>query len=149
MRKLEWGGDKPFSEEDMRFIVQAGVPGWIERAEAHQARFNKEMPDLTVGGDTLTKYADDPTARVAELVESQGAPVLVDPTAKPPEDSEGDDYDEWKVADLETEVRARNEMPDTSEVVIEGTGRDGKVLKADLVKGLRLWDQDNPQALND
>lgn len=145
MRKINWEGNEPLSEEDMRFIVQAGVPGWIERAERHQARFDQPMIDTSGGVDEATRYADDPAARTAEQVPSSGAPVLVTPDAPPPPAEVEDDYEEWKVADLETEVANRNELPNTGQVTVVGTGRDGKVLKGDLIKGLRLWDQDNPE----
>jgi hypothetical protein len=154
MRKIPWEGDAALSDEDIRFIVQAGVPGWIERATVHQASFGVDMPDLSGGEDLATKYADDPTARRGEPVQSPGAPQLIDPTnpdaeeMPPAEDVEGDDYDEWNKADLEKEVTGRNQMPNTTEVTVVGTGKDGAVLKVDLVKGLRLWDEENPDALN-
>jgi hypothetical protein len=77
----------------------------------------------------------------------------VDPLA--PEGGEGEDeedeldYTKWPVKELEDEVAARNAMKDTTKVDVVGTGKDGAVRKADLVKGLRLWDQENPDALKD
>lgn len=61
----------------------------------------------------------------------------------PTDDVEGfeDDYDEWKVGELEAEV-AKRELIAPIDVV--ATGAHDKVLKADMVKALRLWDQTNP-----
>jgi len=50
-----------------------------------------------------------------------------------------DDYDDWKVAELEAEVAEREPA-----VELTGTGKDGKVLKLDLIAGLRAWDRANP-----
>lgn len=60
-----------------------------------------------------------------------------------PEDPEGfeDDYDDWKTGELEAQVVARAEI---APIEVVGTGAHGNVLKADLVKALRLWDQTNP-----
>jgi len=54
-----------------------------------------------------------------------------------PED-EDDDYDEWTLAELEEEVAKRDPSPE-----VVATGKGGKALKADLIKALRLWDQEN------
>jgi hypothetical protein len=124
----------------------------MERVEMHQAEHNAKVPDPETPDDTLTRSALDPTARVADPAEGTGtgSPVLVDPTnSGDAEDIEGDDYDQWKVGELEAEVKARNDLPDTSQVSVVGTGKDGNITKPDLVKGLRLWDQENPDALKD
>lgn len=152
MRKLNW--EKPFSEEDFAWIAQSGIPGLAERAERHQERHNAKVPEIEVPEDTLTKSALDPQGRAAESVAHTG-PQLVDPTkpvddaAPVEEDDEGDDYDAWSKADLDAEVSARNALPETSEVTVVGTGANGGIRKEDLVKGLRLWDQENPTALRD
>lgn len=147
MRKIDW--EKSLSDEDIAWLRQAGFMS-EERLAAHQAQFDKEVPDPEVPEDELTRSALDPQARVADQVESDGAPVRVIPENQDPvEDSgeEADDYDQWKKPELEAEVKARNELPDTTEVTVEGTGKDGAVLKEDLVKGLRLWDNENPGVL--
>ena len=151
MRKIDW--TKALSDKDIAWLRQAGFMR-EEQITAHQAQFDAEVPEDEVPGDELTKSAMDPQARVAQPVEGTGAgsPVLVVPEdADAPEDDseEADDYDRWKVAELENEVKARDDLPDTTNVSVEGTGADGKVLKADLIKGLRLWDQENPDALKD
>lgn len=153
MRKIDW--DNKLSDEDVAWLRQAGFMS-EERIATHQAQFDAEVPPVEVPDDEATRSALDPQARVRERAEGtgDGAPVLVDPTAAgdadvSEEDPEGDDYNQWKVAELEAEVKARNELPDTSEVTVEGTGKDGAVRKDDLVKGLRLWDRENPDALKD
>jgi hypothetical protein len=151
MRKIDW--EKPLSPEDIAFLRQAGIPGMMERVEVHQAQFDAEVPEVKVPEDTLTQSALDPQGRVANQVpefDQLGAPQLVDPTkpsAEPDVVDEGDDYDQWKVPELEAEVKARNELEGTSEVTVTGTGTNGNITKPDLVKGLRLWDQENPDAL--
>jgi hypothetical protein len=150
MRKIDW--DKKLSDEDVSWLRQAGFMS-EDRIANHQAQFNAEVPEVEVPEDEATRSALDAEARLAARVEGTGAgsPVLVDPTAAEIEDEDSglDDYDRWKKPELEAEVKARNEMPDTSEVTVIGTGRDGAILKEDLVKGLRLWDIDNPDALKD
>lgn len=147
MRKIDW--EKPLSDEDIAWLRQAGFMS-EERIAAHQAQFDKEVPEPETPEDDLTRSALDPQARVAEQVPSDGAPVRVVPEQQDPatgDGDEGDDYDQWKVSELEAEVTARNAMPDTTEVTVEGTGANGKVTKSDLVKGLRLWDNENPGVL--
>jgi hypothetical protein len=139
MRKIDW--EKPLSEEDVRFLVQAGIPGMEDRIRSNQARFGAEEYAPEVPEDTLTKSALDPTARTGE-------PIVPVDAGAPEDEPVEDDYDTWSKADLETEVTARNDLADTSDVEVTGTGKDGAVLKADLVKGLRLWDQENPTALS-
>lgn len=153
MRKIDW--DKKLSDEDMAFLRQAGIPGMAERVATHQAQFDAEVPEVETPEDTNTRSALDPSARVADPVpglDQTGAPQLVDPTvsddAEVPEDEDIEDYDQWSKDDLETEVTARNQMPDTTSVSVTGTGTNGNVLKSDLIKGLRLWDQENPGALS-
>lgn len=152
MRKIKW--DEKLSPDDITWLRQAGFMS-EERIATHQAQFDATVPDPETPDDTLTRDALDPTARVAERAEGTGggSPVLVDPTGSgdpgsdETEDVEPDDYDQWKVAELETEVTARNKMPDTTTVTVEGTGSNGHVTKGDLIKGLRLWDQENPGAI--
>jgi hypothetical protein len=55
-----------------------------------------------------------------------------------------DDYEEWKVPELTAEVENRNKVEGATHVEIVGTGKDGKITKPDLIKGLRLWDLENP-----
>lgn len=151
MRKIDW--DKKLSDEDITWLRQAGFMS-EERIAAHQAQFDAEVPEPETPDDTLTRSALDPSARVADRVggTGDGAPRLVE-TPEPgsgdagTDDIEPDDYDQWKVGELEAEVKARNELPDTTEVTVEGTGSNGNVTKPDLVKGLRLWDQENPDAI--
>lgn len=151
MRKIDW--EKPLSDEDIAWLRQAGFMS-EERIAAHQGQFDKEVPEPELSGDEATRSALDAEARAAELSAGtgNGAPVLVNPSnadAQPDQDVEGDDYDQWKKPELEAEVKARNDLPDTTQVTVEGTGKDGAVLKEDLVKGLRLWDNENPDALKD
>lgn len=154
MRKLNW--DEPLSDEDFAFIRQSGIPGLMERATRHQERFDAEVPEDEIQEDTLTKSALDARARVADQVpefSQLGAPQMVDFTQQPEEpssdvDEADEDYDSWSKDDLAAEVDARNALESRqTDVVVTGTGNNGSVLKADLVKGLRLWDQENPGVL--
>lgn len=147
MRKIDW--DKALSEEDIAFLRQMGVQGTEERIAQHQAKFDASVPDEDIPNDELTQSAGDPAARVGQPVETPGGPQLVDPRTQGAADiiDEPDDYDSWKVSELEAEVTARNDMENTTNVEVVGTGASGKVLKDDLIKGLRLWDQENPGAL--
>lgn len=147
MRKLNW--DEALSDEDVAWLRTTGQPGMEERIVAHQAQFDAQVPEEEVLGDEVSKSALDPSARLGDPAATGDGPLFVDPTQNDEviEDIEGDDYENWPKADLEAEVKARNELPDTTEVSVDGTGKDSAVLKADLVKGLRLWDQENPGAL--
>jgi|SRR6185295_11768128 len=154
MRKIDWS--KALTETDVAWLRQAGFMS-EERIAAHQAEFGSEMPEDETVEDVLTKDALDSSARMADRVEGTGAgsPELVTPTEETPDEGEEepDDYESWKVADLEAEVVARNDLADkrgtVSSVVVNGSGKDGKVLKADLIAGLRVWDRENPDALED
>jgi hypothetical protein len=127
MRKIDW--TEPLSNEDIAFLRQVGVQGMEERIQAHQAYHGAEVPpDLS--GDEL-------------LIAQQQAS-----TPEPEDDTFEDDYDSWKVAELEAEVTNRDAIEGTSNVLVNGTGKDGKVLKSDLVYGLRAWDRENPNALD-
>lgn len=152
MRKMNMEG--PLSEEDIAWLRQAGSVMTEEQIARHQAQFEAKVPDAEVPGDEVTRSALDPSARTAEYVPGEGAPTQIDPTQADSsddaeiEDIDGDDYETWKVAELETEVTNRNLMDDTTRVEVIGTGKNGAVTKTDLVKGLRLWDVDNPGALD-
>lgn len=152
MRKIDW--DKALSEEDIAWLRQAGIPGTAERIAMNVEQFKVKVPEVETPEDTLTRSALDPEARRADLVpgfDQTGAPQLVDPTRPvddaPDEEEEADDYDSWSKPELENEVEARNSLEGTSDVTVVGTGSNGSVVKADLIKGLRLWDQENPGAL--
>lgn len=142
MRKIDW--EAALSKDDIVWLRQTGIPGIEERIERHQAQFDAEVPDSEVLDDVTTKSADDPTVRAGEtVVEGGGGPQMVDPTGGGAVEAD-DDYPKWTVAELAGEVTARNDLPNTTPVEVVGTGKDGAVTKADLVKGLRLWDQMNP-----
>lgn len=153
MRQIDW--TKKLSSEDVQWVRASGMYD-VERMLAENAeKFGTDVPEAPA--DEATRSAMDAAARSGEQV-TTGAVTQVDPTQgndeEPPvEDLEGDDYDTWNKTDLEAEVTARNALAakeeNVSEVTVEGTGKDGSVLKADLVKGLRLWDQENPDALSD
>jgi hypothetical protein len=148
MRKIDW--ESALSDEDIAWLRTTGQPGMEERIQAHQAQYDVQVPEEEVPEDTVTRSALDPTARSSTPAVTGDGPVLIDPREAGRVDDEiADDYDSWKKPELEAEVKARNEMADTSDVEVQGTGKDGAVLKEDLVKGLRLWDQENPDALSD
>jgi hypothetical protein len=145
MRPIDWNG--PLSEEDVAFLRQMGVVGMEERIQGHQARFSADVPSTETPADTVTTSALDVTGGAATPANTGDGPKRIDPTQEDPPQVD-DDYDSWKVAELETEVTARNEMPDTSQVTVVGSGKDGKVLKSDLIDGLRAWDRENPDAIS-
>lgn len=150
MRNIDW--TQALSDEDVAWLRQAGFMSEYQISQ-HQAQFEADVPEDEVSEDGLTKSAMDPDARIANRVPGtgDGSPQLIVPTEveDDEEEPEADDYDRWKLSELETEVENRNKLEDTSDVTVEGTGKDGKVLKADLIKGLRLWDAENPDALKD
>lgn len=149
MRKIDW--DNELSEEDIAFLRQTGIVGIEDRISKHQEQFGGVVPEDQSGDDGVTRSALDPQAGADSLVppsEGQTVPTKVDPTkADPPGDDEPDDYDTWSKDDLEAEVIARNAMENTTDVEVVATGKNGAVLKADMIKGLRLWDSENPGAL--
>lgn len=141
MRAINW--DKPLSREDVTWLRSSGMYSVEERIRANGEQFNKEYADAEAGTDEATQSALDPTSRTGQLADNAVTPV--DPTEEPPAD---DDYESWKVQELEDEVKARNDLADTTEVTVVGTGTNGNTTKPDLIKGLRLWDQENPNALS-
>lgn len=145
MRKINW--EDKLSDEDIAWLRTTGAPGMEERIVRHQEQFEAEVPEVEIPEDKVTRSALDPTAGADSLANQQNGPLLVDPTKESSSADKEDDYDTWTKAELEEEVTARNSLSDTSDVEVVGTGKNGAVLVADLIKGLRLWDQENPGAL--
>ena len=157
MRKIDY--EKPFSEEDITWLRQAGFMS-EEAIARHQEQFGADVPEDESQEDTATQSALDPNARLrGEPVPNDSHPVNISPDAGSVQagdaltDDDTDDYDSWKVAELKEEVAARNKLSDEREdvtpVSIEGTGKEGAVTKQDVVKALRLWDQENPGVLDE
>lgn len=155
MRKIDW--EKPLSEQDIAWLRQTGIPGIEERIERHQNETGGEVPEVNQTEDTGTRSAFDPTSTRTQVVsDGASAPINVTPS---PEDvrtdteDEGDDYESWKVAELKEEVAARNKLSDEREDVtpisIEGTGKEGAITKQDVIKALRVWDDENPGVLDE
>lgn len=144
MRKINW--DEKLSDDDIAWLRQAGFKT-EEQLAAHQAQFDAEIPEPEIPEDTLTASALDPNARASTPLETGDGPQLVDPRQEDPPPDNDDDYESWSMTELSAEVTARNKLPDTSQVEVTGTGTNGARTKADLVKGLRLWDRENPEAL--
>ena len=142
MRKIDW--EAPLSEEDVAWIRQAGIRT-EDQIAAHQAQFGEDVPELEEVEDGVTNSALDPAARVGIPAATGDGPVELVLTEESDED---DDYDQWKLPELRSEVADRNELAADREgvtpVTVEGTGKEGAVTKPDLIKGLRLWDQENP-----
>ncbi|MET0416544.1 MAG: hypothetical protein ABW022_11045 [Actinoplanes sp.] len=149
MRKINW--DEPLSEEDIAWLRTTGILGIEDRIARNAEEHGGVVPEEEIPKDEVTRDGLSAASALTPAPRGNGAPELVDPTKSDPQDDEdeGDDYDQWKVTELETEVAARTAMANTSDVVVEGTGANGKVTKADLIKGLRLWDVDNPDALKE
>ena len=158
MRQIDWDG--PLSEEDIVWLRQAGILGMEDKIATHQAKYKADVPEVEVPEDTITQSALDPQGRAkGEPVPSDGAPVNTTPepgsvqAGDAIESDDDDDYDAWKVAELSAEIDARNEIAekrdDVTSVVVAGTGKDGAVRKPDLVKALRIWDDENPGVLEE
>jgi len=147
MRKLDL--TNKLSDEDITWLRAAGH--WSEEQIAtHQAQFDAEVPDPETPDDPATRSALDASSSAATPADTGDGPRRVDPTEADPQGAGAeDDYETWTKADLENEVSARNADPDTTDVEVVGTGSNGNVTKADLIKGLRLWDQDNPEVPED
>lgn len=149
MRKLD--DEKAYTEEDIAWIRQAGIPFGEERIAQNAEKFGTKVPDAEVPDDESgilrQVVGADAAGVVPEIDPESGAPRLVNPAGDQTDDEPSDDYDQWSKKELEDEVAARNDMPETSAVEVTGTGKNGNVLAADLIKGLRLWDAENPDAL--
>lgn len=156
MRKIDHTAR--YSAEDIAFL-RTNYPPYVEDMIVQNGKTHGYDPDVPeVPEDDVTRVAigaeanDGVTTPVVDPATS--APRLVDPLGASDdgagEDVGGadDDYDRWKVSELEADVKARNEMPETTNVEVVGTGANGKVLKEDLIKSLRLWDAQNPGALD-
>lgn len=161
MRKIDW--ESPLSEDDIIWLRASGQLGVEERIAAHQAKFDADTPEIKIPNDEVSKSALDPDAfGRGTPVGSDGAPVNVTP--EPGTRQAGDaltedevadaqaEYQSWKAQELKDEVAARDELAasreDVSPVSVTGTGTNGAVTKADLVKALVLWDQENPGVLD-
>src|ERR1041384_1095409 len=106
MRKIDW--DKALSNEDIAWLRQAGIMS-EEQIARHQEQHKAEVPEEDIPDDETTKDALS-AARVRERVVTGDGPVEVDPTQSGPDAEEvvvEDDYDDWKVKELEDEVVAR------------------------------------------
>jgi hypothetical protein len=158
MRKIDF--EKPFSEEDVTWLRQSAVLS-EEAIARHQAQFDAKVPKVEETKDTVTQSALDPQARLrGEFVGSESAAINISPDlgvqagdAIVEESENDDDYDAWKVRELEAEVEARNKLAedrdDVTMVEVTGTGTGGAVRKPDLIKGLRIWDDENPGVLDE
>lgn len=158
MRKIDH--TKAYTPEDIEFLRMAGAP-YMEDWIAQNAKTHKyDVPDgkTTDNGTPLEVkpvVGEDAAGEpVVTLDPNTGAPRLVDPTGGVVPEDQADEYDygydQWKVAELDSEVQARNKLEDRkTDVVVVGTGKDGNVTKADLIKALRLWDAENVGVLSD
>jgi hypothetical protein len=143
MRSIDWS--KKLSDEDIVWLRNAGHMS-EDQIATHQAQFDAKVPEPEIPDDTGTRSALDASSALEPAQQGDG-PMLVDPRNGDGSEDETDDYDQWSVSELKAEVDARNGLEGTSEVTIEGTGSNGKATKADLIKGLRLWDAENPQVV--
>jgi hypothetical protein len=153
MRKIDW--DKKLSTEDITWLQASGMYDVDRRIAENAEKYGSEVPETDTTDPTRSALTDGGPAGTP--IETGSGPRQIDPTNSGSDsdaggDDEDDDYDEWPKADLEKEVEARNkiaaEREDVSEVTVTGTGSNGNVVKDDLVRGLRLWDQENPNALD-
>lgn len=145
MRKIDW--DKKLTDEDITWLRQSGLVrvNGLETEDAirqNAENHGGQVDDPEIPEDTTTRSALDPTGRTSLGVVATGE-TPKDPVADP--SAADDDYDQRTVHELADEVKTRNsaaEAEGTPKVEVIGTGTDGKVRKADLVKGLRLHDQE-------
>lgn len=87
--------------------------------------------------------ADD-EAKVTQSTQFKMGDRVVDAWGNDVEQSEDEEvgYDSWTAKQLMKELSDRNETRDESEQIVpEGTGKDGKVVKADVVKALQADDE--------
>jgi hypothetical protein len=143
MRSIDWG--KKLGDEDIAWLRNAGHMS-EEQIARHQEQFDAKVPEPEVPEDPATRSALSADPAVERVPQGDG-PLLVDPRDGNGVEDEGDDYDQWTVQELKDEVEARNAIDGTTDVTVEGPGANGKTTKADLVKGLRLWDAENPQVV--
>jgi hypothetical protein len=144
MRRIDW--ESPLSDEDVAWLRQAGFMS-EEQIQKHQEQFGENVAEPEVEEDTSTQSALDPLGKTRGVpVEGGDPPIDVTPDPEAGDDEADDDYDQWKVRELQDEVVARNEMAATEEnvtsVEVEGTGK-----KTDLINALRKWDDENPGVL--
>jgi hypothetical protein len=138
MRPLDH--DKPYSDEDIIWIRQAGLYNGEDMFARNAERFSIEVPEEESAEDTITRSALDPSATAGEL--GPNVPRPIDPT-NAGVDEDADDYDSWKVAELAAECDNREPKAD-----VQATGAAGAV-KGDYIKALRLWDQEHPEVFED
>lgn len=149
MRKIDWEG--LVSEEDADWYRTTGAPGAEDRIRQNRETYGQDYTPPEVPENPAIQSADDPNARAKGTpVDSPGGPQLIDPREQGKvEEVEEDDYDTWSKTDLEKEVDARTKLAeqreDVTPVTVVGTGSGGNITKADLIKGLRVWDQENPE----
>lgn len=147
MRNIDWS--KKISPEDIAWLRQSGIPyvGPMRTEDAIQdnaKRFKFTAPEEEIQADTVTRSVLDPSGRASEGVVATSETIDRSPAESGNGESEGDEYDQMSVTDLVSVVRDRNQKAETNgtpHVEVVGTGTEGKVRKADLVKGLRLHDQ--------
>lgn len=101
----------------------------------------------TVDGDTYpagTEVPDDVAKQITNP-KAWGETASVNQT-DPGADPEANDWGSKSAKDLQAEVDRRNdEREDDAAIVLNGTGKDGKVVKADLVAALEADDAAQPQ----
>jgi hypothetical protein len=128
MRQIDWNAQ--LSEEDKVWARQAGLPMVEQRIAANESEFGEE-PSVDTSPDPYAKSVLDPTATASE------GPV---PTGETPTvEDEGDDYDEWKLSELKSEVDTRNE--DGANITVTGTGKNGAIRSVDYIAALREHDR--------
>jgi hypothetical protein len=145
MRQIDW--DAELSADDKAWVRQAGLLRAEERIAENEARFGagRSIDDVKVPPDP-SRSAMDPTATA-----SDGPVPTANATPENPADEgaddedakdDGDDYDRWTVEELNDEMNDRNTDPERTKdaIAVTGTGRNGKVLKADVIAALRADD---------
>lgn len=108
-----------------------------EEEEAEDAVRNQAAPDA---------FGLQPLANPDESDEEDEDPPGGSRNSSASEDTDGDseDYSTWDGKRLQAEIASRNEGRDEdSQIVPEGTGKEGRLRKSDLVSALHADDANN------
>lgn len=121
------------SDQDKEWLRARGQGNRIPGETKSDPNGSVELSSTATAEEVLAATPNTGTA-------TRPANVVVNPAN--PEGYTEDDYTSWKVPDLEQEVKDRNEdREEANQINVVGTGKDDKVLKADLVAALVADDE--------
>lgn len=125
-------------EDDLRYlrdrpwlVTQAKTEGFDLQERIDALDDNPEPVEIPSIGDLSVR--EDPT------------PTAKDPATAPSGSNDGsgteDDYDEWKVSELQDEIEKRNDIAESQDLDVEQMSKTGN--KAELIARLRQNDSDS------